>query len=245
MFENFAEKPVAAVIGASGGIGTAMTRQLADMPTIERVLAFSRSPAEFDHPRVRTDRIDLEDEDSIAAAADTTREAGGAQIVIVTAGLLHDGAIQPEKSWRALDADQLTRSFQINTIGPALVAKHFLPLFPRSGPAIFAALSARVGSISDNGIGGWYGYRSSKAALNMILRNLAIELGRKRAEAICVGLHPGTVDTGLSKPFQGNTPAEKLFTPDYSASCLLSVLDGLKPDDSGAVFAWDGQRVPE
>jgi len=245
MFDNFAEKPVAAVIGASGGIGAAMTRQLANTPNIERVLAFSRSPAEFDHPRVQTGHIDLEDEETITAAAETTRAAGGAQIVIVTAGLLHDGAIQPEKSWRALDAGQLTRSFQINTIGPALVAKHFLPLFPRSGPAIFAALSARVGSISDNRIGGWYGYRSSKAALNMLLRNLAIELGRKRGEAICVGLHPGTVDTGLSKPFQGSTPEDKLFTPDYSASCLLSVLDGLSPDDSGSVFAWDGQRVPE
>ena len=114
------------------------------------------------------------------------------------------------------------------------MAKHFLPLFPRSGRAIFAALSARVGSISDNRIGGWYGYRASKAALNMILRNLAIELARKRGEAICVGLHPGTVDTGLSKPFQGSTPAEKLFTPDYSASRLLSVLDGLSPADTGA-----------
>jgi NAD(P)-dependent dehydrogenase (short-subunit alcohol dehydrogenase family) len=245
MFDSFAEKPVAAIIGASGGIGAAMTRHLAGFPTIERVLAFSRSPAEFDHPRVQTGHIDLEDEETIAAAAETTRAVGGAQIVIVTAGLLHDGATQPEKSWRALDADQLTRSFQVNTIGPALVAKHFLPLFPRDGRAIFAALSARVGSISDNGIGGWYGYRASKAALNMILRNLAIELGRKRGEAICVGLHPGTVDTGLSRPFQSNTPAEKLFTPDYSASRLLTVLDGLTPADSGSVFAWDGQRVPE
>lgn len=244
MFDNFAERPIAAIIGASGGIGAAMTRQLADIPTIERVLAFSRSPVAFNHPRVQTGHIDLEDEETIAAAAETTRHAGGVQIVIVAAGLLHDGAVQPEKSWRALDVDQLARSFQINTIGPALVARQFLPLFPRCGRAIFAALSARVGSISDNRIGGWYGYRASKAALNMIIRNLAIELVRKRGEAICVGLHPGTVDTDLSKPFQSATPPEKLFTPDYAASCLLRVLDGLAPADSGSVLAWDGQRVP-
>lgn len=245
MFDNFAEKPVAAVIGASGGIGAALTRQLADIPSIERVLAFSRSPAKSDHPRVQTGHIDLDDEDTIAAAAQTAHKAGGAQIVIVTAGLLHDGAIQPEKSWRALDADQLARSFAVNTIGPALVAKHFLPLFPRQRRSIFAALSARVGSIGDNRIGGWYGYRASKAALNMIIRNLAIELARKHKDAICVGLHPGTVDTGLSRPFQGATPPEKLFTPDFAASRLLAVLDGLTPADSGGVFAWDGQRVPD
>ncbi len=245
MFDNFAEKPTAVIIGASGGIGAAMTRQLAETPSIERVLALSRSPSNFDDPRIRPGHIDLEDEETIAAAAETASGLGGAQIVIVAAGLLHDGDMQPEKSWRALDADQLARSFRINAIGPALAAKHFLPLFPRQGRAIFAALSARVGSISDNRIGGWYGYRASKAALNMILRNLAIELGRKREEAICVGLHPGTVDTGLSKPFQSQTPAEKLFTPDYSASRLLAVLDGLSPADSGGVFAWDGQRVPE
>lgn len=127
---------------------------------------------------------------------------------------------------------------------PALVAKHFLPLLARDRKSVFAALSARVGSISDNQLGGWHAYRASKAALNMLLRTFAIELARRNPRAVCVGLHPGTVDTGLSAPFQANVPEGKLFTPDFAAARLLEVVDRLKPDDSGHVFAWDGQLIP-
>ena len=137
----------------------------------------------------------------------------------------------------------MARLFAVNTIGPALIAKHALPLLPKTGKSVFAALSARVGSISDNGLGGWHSYRASKAALNMLLKNFAIELKFKRKEAVCIGLHPGTVDTGLSQPFQKNVADGKLFTPAYSAARLLSVIDGAAPADSGKCFAWDGAEV--
>ena len=116
---------------------------------------------------------------------------------------------------------------------------------PRDRRAVFTALSARVGSIGDNRLGGWHSYRASKAALNMILRNLAVELGRTHPQAVVAGLHPGTVDTGLSAPFQKGVKPEKLFTADHSAERLLAVVDGLTPADSGGVYAWDGARIPE
>ena len=134
--------------------------------------------------------------------------------------------------------------FAVNAIGPALVAKHFLPLLPRHGRSVFASISARVGSIEDNRLGGWYSYRASKAALNMLLKTYSIELKRRAPSAICVGLHPGTVDTALSKPFQGGVAPGKLFSPTQSAAYLLRVIDGLTPADNGAVFAWDGSQIP-
>jgi NAD(P)-dependent dehydrogenase (short-subunit alcohol dehydrogenase family) len=187
-------------------------------------------------------RIDLRDEASIAAAAG--RIGAPVDLVLVASGLLHGDRVSPERSYRELSPEALADSFAVNAIGPALVAKHFLPLLPRKGPAVFACLSARVGSITDNRLGGWYGYRASKAALNMLIRTLAIELARTAPDAICVGLHPGTVDTALSAPFQRGVPAERLFTPTYSAARLLEVLTTLTPAQSGGCFAWDGTPVP-
>jgi len=143
-----------------------------------------------------------------------------------------------------LTAEHLMRDYRLNAIGPALVAKHLLPLMPRQDRSVFGALSARVGSIGDNRLGGWHAYRASKAALNMLIRNLAIEHGRTHKAGIVVGLHPGTVATDLSAPFQAGVAPEKLFTPEHSASALLSVVEGLTPGDSGGVFSWDGQRIP-
>lgn len=220
----------AAVIGASGGIGAAMVDLLRADPRFAQVLAFSRRG---DPP------LDVTDEASIAAAA---AGAGALDLVFVATGLLHDGDLQPEKDMRALDHDRLLRSFAVNAVGPALVAKHFLPLMPRGRRAVFACLSARVGSIEDNRIGGWHGYRASKAALNMLIRNLAIETARRRPEHILLALQPGTVDTTLSRPFQ--TAAKRLMTPQDSATALLGVMDRCEPAWSGGLYDWSAARLP-
>jgi NAD(P)-dependent dehydrogenase (short-subunit alcohol dehydrogenase family) len=240
------EPSVAVVIGASGGIGAALTGRLSADARYSHVLAVVRRPAPADTPstRVTHGHLDLDDEASIAAAAAQAAALGTVRLVLVATGLLHAPGVRPEKSWTALDPAALARVYAVNAIGPALIAKHFLPRFPSHGRSVFAALSARVGSIDDNRLGGWHAYRASKAALNMLLKNFAIELARRAPDALCVGLHPGTVDSALSKPFQANVPQGRLFTPDVSATHLLQVLDRLTPADSGGVYAWDGQRVP-
>ncbi len=219
----------AVVIGASGGIGGALADALAEEGVPVR--RFARSFNGADH-------LDLENEASIAAAAATV---DAPTLVIVATGILHEAERGPEKALRDLDAAWLARNFAINAIGPALVAKHFLPIMPKTGRCVFAALSARVGSISDNRLGGWHGYRASKAALNQIIRTIAIEEKRRNDRGIVVGLHPGTVDTSLSKPFQ--SAGRYLFKPDRAAVQLLDVIDALKPADSGKVFAWDGAEI--
>ena len=243
---SFGPGLAAAVIGASGGIGRALVDVLAANDQVGQVFALSRGGAAPHGGKVVGLPLDLEDEDSIASAsAAIANAAGNLRLVIVASGILHDASgLQPEKTWRSLDGPAMERVLRINTVGPALVAKHFLPLLARDGKTVFAALSARVGSISDNQLGGWHAYRASKAALNMVLKTLSIELARKRPQALCVGLHPGTVDTALSQPFQSGVPAARLFTAETSARHLLGVLDGLGPEDTGTVFAWDGKPIP-
>ena len=240
-----APAPVAArmavVIGASGGIGRALVESLLEQRAWSNVHALSRSSAPPSEG-ASGGRIDITDEASIAAAMQ--RLSGELDLVIVASGRLQGDGMSPERSFAALDADALVRSFQVNAVGPALVAKHFLPRLARNRRATFAVLSARVGSIEDNRLGGWYGYRASKAALNMLVRTLAVELARTRPLATCVALHPGTVDTGLSRPFQRNVTAEKLFTPAHAAERLLKVIEGLGPKDSGGFYAYDGARIP-
>ncbi len=243
---SFSEPIRAAVIGASGGIGRAFAENLAADPAVGAVLATARQGAVPEGERIAPLRLDLEEEASIAAAAATAKDRlGGLDLVIVATGILRGPGIDPEKSFRQLDSAVMARVLAVNTIGPALVARHFLPLLPRNGRAILAALSARVGSIGDNALGGWHSYRASKAALNMLIRNFAIEEARRNADAIIVGLHPGTVATDLSAPFRRSVADGRLFTPDEAARRLLATLDGLAPADSGGVFAYDGQRLPD
>jgi NAD(P)-dependent dehydrogenase (short-subunit alcohol dehydrogenase family) len=230
----------AVVIGASGGIGAALVEQLAARDDVTSILQTSRTALLPARPKCTSCLLDLLDESSIAAVANACTAP---RLVIVATGLLHGEGIAPEKSWRALSAEAMARSYAINTIGPALVAKYFLPLLPRTDKSVFAVLSARVGSISDNRTGGWHSYRAAKAALNQLVRTFSLELAMKNKNALCVGLHPGTVATHLSAPFQANVAADKLFTPATSATHLLRVIDGLTPAHSGSVFAWDGTEI--
>ncbi len=232
------------IIGATGGIGDALCSSLNTCPQVTEIYALSRSGDAPKSDKVKGLPFDFTDENNIKTVAELLRETGPFDFIIVATGLLQGNGISPEKNMRALNIEALTKSYQINAIGPAMTAKYFLPLLKRKGKTVFAALSARVGSISDNQLGGWYGYRASKAALNMILKTLALEFSHRYRDAIICGLHPGTVDTSLSAPFQGNVPKGKLFTPSFSAHRLLTVIDGLSAEDTGNLFAWDGQKIP-
>ena len=233
----------AVVFGAGGGIGRALVELLAAQGC-HAVHAGARNLPKGLPAEVQPFSFDLTSEESIAAALAAI--SGPLDLVLVATGVLQDEGLglAPEKTWRALDPAAMARAFAINTIGPALIAKHALPRLRREGRAVFAALSARVGSIGDNRLGGWHSYRASKAALNQVVRTCAVELARTRPEAIAVALHPGTVATRLSAPFQRGVPAEQLFTPDESAAHLLRVIEGLTPADSGGFFAWDGAPIP-
>ncbi|MCT2559339.1 SDR family NAD(P)-dependent oxidoreductase [Tsuneonella sp. YG55] len=233
----------AAVWGASGGIGQALVDALVSSGEYASIHAGSRAPAPRRSPIVRPFAFDLLDEESIAASARAISHEGAVDLVIVATGMLHTGRHRPEKQFAALGTEAMMAAFRVNAIGPALIAKHMVGAFPRDRRSVFAALSARVGSIGDNRLGGWHSYRASKAALNMIIANLAIELARTHPQAIAVGLHPGTVDTALSLPFRKSIPPGSLFSPATSARHLLSVVAGLEERDSGAVWAWDGQRI--
>lgn len=231
------------VAGASGGIGGEFVRQFAADENVGRVFALHRSPVSDFGPNVTPLAYDLENEESIRSAAEIIGEHGPIDAVVVATGFLHTEQIQPEKSIGSIGAEAMLEAFRVNTIGPVLLAKHLLPLMRPRSKTVFAALSARVGSISDNRLGGWASYRASKAALNMLLRTAAIEHKRRRPESIVVALHPGTVDTHLSAPFQRGVPEGKLFTPTYSVERLLNVIDNLQPADTGGFFAWDGQPI--
>lgn len=233
----------AAVFGSTGGIGEALCDELARRGC-ERIYTGSRLGKAPVGTPFTPFAFDLKDEDSLAAAADTMREEPPQWVIIASGVLTLADGTGPERTYKRLSAQSMAEVFAINTIGPALIAKHVLPLMPRPAPFVFAALSARVGSISDNGLGGWHSYRASKAALNMLIKNFALEMGRTHQHSVIVGLHPGTVDSALSEPFQKGLPDGQLTGPAKAADNLLSVLAGLEPEDSGKVFDFAGIEVP-
>lgn len=248
-------RPVTALVaGASRGIGLSFVRQLASGGRVRRVWAGCRDPEQATalaelaagNDAVRLVRLDVTDEESLAAAAAAVgAENEPLDLVINCAGILHrPGGPTPERRLADVRADWLMEAFAVNGAGPLLLAKHLEPLLPRRERAVFASLSARVGSIGDNRLGGWYAYRASKAAQNMLIRTLSIELARRARGAICVALHPGTTDTELSRPFQGGVPESKLFTAERAVEQLLRVIDGLGPGDNGRFIAWNGERIP-
>ena len=227
----------AVIIGASGGIGASLAAILAADRRHDVIHAFSRSaPLPY--------RIDITDERSVAAAAAHVDANGPPpRLVLVATGILHDQAHRPERALSDIDPEWMARNFAINAIGPALIAKHFLPLMPRRERSVFAVLSARVGSIGDNRSGGWHSYRASKAALHQLVRTLALAETRRNPDSLVVALHPGTVDTGLSAPFQRALPPNQLVRPADAAAHLLRVIDGLVPAQTGRIFAWDGAEI--
>lgn len=248
--DSFAGGATALVQGASRGIGLELVRALTASPRFERVIATCRDPHRAEtlgalaREGLEVHALDVTDSGGMARLATELRERGASiALLINAAGVLHGDDFGPEKRLEDLDPAVMQRVFAVNAFGPALMLRHFHPLIARDGKAVFAAISARVGSIGDNRIGGWYSYRASKAALNQFLRTASVEFGRRHKNAIVAALHPGTTDTALSEPFQANVPEEQLFPVERTADYLLSVIDGLTLDDSGGFFAWDGQPI--
>ena len=240
MLESFGSSLAVAVFGAGGGLGRALVTALDDCAEVKHLDCYSSKPL-IAQGKQRVFRCDLADEASIQSCLIDANIPY--DLVIVATGVLHDDVVAPEKSLKSLSYPSLERVFAINTFAPMIVAKHVLPNMPRDKKTAFAALSARVGSISDNQLGGWYAYRASKAALNQLIKTASIEHARRWPQALVVGLHPGTVDTGLSKPFQSQVSQTKLFSPKQSATYMLDALDKAGPELSGQVLDYKGAII--
>lgn len=225
--------PHAAIFGARGGIGSALADAVEASGVFAAVHRFSRSSSPA---------VDLLDEDSIAAAAESLKQAGPLRLVIDATGFLSNETYQPEKTWRHLDPEHAAYCFAINATGPALLMKHVLPLLPQAGKSCFATLSAKVGSITDNGFGGWWSYRASKAALNQFVKTASIELRRQKPDAVCLALHPGTVASKLSEPF--GKDGLTVRPPEEAAPMILSVIGSKTANDTGGFFDYRGDTIP-
>jgi NAD(P)-dependent dehydrogenase (short-subunit alcohol dehydrogenase family) len=248
------------IVGGNRGIGLGFVKQLLQQQNhgdalftfncLYATYRFSDSAAELLSLQKQQDCLvclpmDITDESSIVSAiTQISQQTKKIHLVIYCVGILHDGDFQPEKSLRQISSENLIRYFQVNSIGAVLLAKHIMPLLRHQENSLFAAISAKVGSIGDNSLGGWYGYRASKTALNMFLKTISIEYSRRCRKTIVVALHPGTTDTKLSQPFQANVPPGKLFPVSQTVAQLLEVMKNLELQDSGKFFSWDGSPLP-
>ena len=233
-----------AVIGSSGAIGNSISKLLKSEISVESVYNFSRSAISESSEKEKNIYIDIENEDSIIESIKKIPKDIKFDLIFVATGILHnDEDIYPEKSIKDISGNKLKKVLMVNTIGPALIGKYFIPFLNKNNKNVFAFLSARVGSISNNKIGGWYSYRASKSALNQIIKNFSIEIKRSNPNSIFIGLQPGTVKSNLSKPFQKNVNSKNLFSPDYSAKKLIDVINNLSIEDTGKLFAWDGEEI--
>ena len=231
-----------AVIGSSGAIGSAFVDHYINDLSIDSIFSFSRSSIGIDNNKVKHFLIDIENESSIENAAKSIEETNFDEIIIAS-GLLHTNDFGPEKSIKDLKADNILKVFNVNTVGPAIIGKYFLPLLNKDNKSVMAFLSARVGSISENKLGGWYSYRASKSALNQVIKTFSIELKRTNPKAIIIGLQPGTVDSELSAPFKRNVSNNKLFSAEYSVGQLLGVIERADESSSGNLISWDGEII--
>lgn len=232
-----------AIFGVSGAIAQAFLTHIKQAYPTASIWVFGRSQPVVPLKNVNYHVIDYNTEASLSKTSECLPPALQFDLVLVATGVLHDGKLQPEKCLQDVSIEKFQKVFTANSIVPAMIAKYFLPRLNKNRRAIFAVLSARVGSISDNRLGGWYAYRASKAALNMLIKNLAIEHGRFCKQSIIVGLHPGTVNSALSKPFSQRVPPEKLFSAAQSVDHMMRVLSALSEHDTGKCWAWDGEEV--
>lgn len=232
-----------AIIGASGTIGSTFVKHLNKNYPQAEIHAISRQINKSKELKITSYEIDYNCEDSIKDIAYQVSQKLPLDLIINATGILHDDMVSPEKSFRNLTPESMRYLYEIDCIIPSMIAKHFVPKLNKNNRSVFAALSARIGSISDNNLGGWYSYRAAKAALNMMIRTTSIEAKRSNQKAIIVGLHPGTVDSPLSKPFQKNLPKGQLLTPDFSVSSMTQVLNQLSCKNTGKIFAFDGEEI--
>ena len=231
-----------AIIGASGAIGNAFLEHYSNDQSVKNIFAFSRKKQSYKNKKVQSFELDIENQNNIQDAAEEVKEIRLNHIIVAT-GILHSESFGPEKSIKDINHESMAKVMSVNTIGPSLVGRYFIPLLTKDTKSVLAFLSARVGSISDNKLGGWYSYRASKTALNQIIKNFSIELKRTNPSAIVLGLQPGTVDSNLSEPFKKNVAKGKLFTPEQSRELLSDVIENATTKDSGNLLAYDGETI--